>query len=375
MRTVPKNAEGMVTMRKVRWPVLLLAGTLLLSLWIGFSGSPGLVLIAESQAWDKSPSGKITPQGHASIRKGTRWLVRAIRRDGGVGSDLGLPPDLGCTAITGLALLSQGNTPRGGPQARELRLVLDYLLQTIEQLPPDTVPVENGTLIQRKIGRYAPLFLMTLFLSQVYGEVPGDEAAVREALIRMSRVICAHQQADGTWGTESWAPILGTVLGWESLRACASIGIPVSASTEKIGQAMLASLRNRSAEDAGGWMLSFYKETASLRVLYSLGYDDDPLFRECVERMLKLPIEEPRLILDAGGEEYLAFFLVTECMLKRKQTSWATWYPLLSERMVRVQNGDGSWSGHHCITSRTFCTAAALMMLQAPNQCLPISDL
>jgi len=28
-----------------------------------------------------------------------------------------------------------------------------------------------------------------------------------------------------------------------------------------------------------------------------------------------------------------------------------------------VQNADGSWSGHHCITGRTFCTAAALNVL------------
>jgi hypothetical protein len=39
-----------------------------------------------------------------------------------------------------------------------------------------------------------------------------------------------------------------------------------------------------------------------------------------------------------------------------------------------VQNGDGSWTGHHCITSRTFCTAAAVLVLSAPNRMLPISQ-
>ena len=36
---------------------------------------------------------------------------------------------------------------------------------------------------------------------------------------------------------------------------------------------------------------------------------------------------------------------------------------LTAENMERIQNADGSWSGHHCITGRTFCTAAALLVL------------
>ena len=38
------------------------------------------------------------------------------------------------------------------------------------------------------------------------------------------------------------------------------------------------------------------------------------------------------------------------------------------------QNQDGSWTGHHCITSRTFCTAAAILVLSSPNRFLPISQ-
>jgi len=28
-----------------------------------------------------------------------------------------------------------------------------------------------------------------------------------------------------------------------------------------------------------------------------------------------------------------------------------------------IQNQDGTWTGHHCITGRTFCTSAALLVL------------
>jgi len=61
-------------------------------------------------------------------------------------------------------------------------------------------------------------------------------------------------------------------------------------------------------------------------------------------------------------------------MLQKGGDDWAAWYPSLRDKIVGVQNSDGSWTGHHCITSRTFCTAAAILVLTAPNRYLPISQ-
>ena len=38
----------------------------------------------------------------------------------------------------------------------------------------------------------------------------------------------------------------------------------------------------------------------------------------------------------------------------------------------RMQNGDGSWSGAHYISGRTFCTAAALLTLMADRTPIPV---
>jgi len=38
------------------------------------------------------------------------------------------------------------------------------------------------------------------------------------------------------------------------------------------------------------------------------------------------------------------------------------------ERLRKLQNQDGTWAGHHCITSRTFCTAASVMTLTAERE-------
>lgn len=65
---------------------------------------------------------------------------------------------------------------------------------------------------------------------------------------------------------------------------------------------------------------------------------------------------------------------ITETMLQKGGNDWATWFPTIRDKIIAVQNADGSWTGHHCITSRTFCTAAAILVLTAPNRYLPISQ-
>ena len=105
-----------------------LAATILIATAVVLSGDCHRVLLsaraAEVSSTRAQPSlsgKKITPECKKSIADGTKWLVRAIRSDGGVGPDLKTPPELGCTAMVGLALLSQGNTPDAGPHSRRDR--------------------------------------------------------------------------------------------------------------------------------------------------------------------------------------------------------------------------------------------------------------
>src|SRR5688572_6289213 len=62
-----------------------------------------------------------TKQSERAVTKGVDWLMKTMHRDGGCGIDIGQPPDIGCTAMVGLALLSLGNTPVEGPRSREVR--------------------------------------------------------------------------------------------------------------------------------------------------------------------------------------------------------------------------------------------------------------
>ncbi|BBO33900.1 hypothetical protein [Lacipirellula parvula] len=316
----------------------------------------------------------IEPEGRKAIDKGMKFLLGAMRQDGKIGADVNYPPDLSCTAMLGLALLAEGNTPYGGPHSAELRRVLDAVLNMADALPSGARPHSRTTLVQHKIGLNADRFLAAVFLSEIIGETGEVDGEVHKTLERLVKDISDTQGADGTWGDESWAPVLGTVLGWESLRNSASCGLKVDASAELVGQALLKKLRAKNSSHEG-WMHDFYKNASAIRVLYSMGHRDDPLYKQSLERTIFAAQKDERPFKEAGGEEFLAFFLVSECLLQSPDGEGVTWYPLVSKGLIKTQNPDGSWTGHHCITNRTFCTAAALLTLQAPNYCLSISNL
>ena len=75
---------------------------------------------------------EFTPESEESIRRGTAWLMKTMHRDGGCGVDIGQPADIGCSAMVGLALLSQGNTPVEGPRSYAVRKLVSFMLRAVE---------------------------------------------------------------------------------------------------------------------------------------------------------------------------------------------------------------------------------------------------
>ena len=74
-----------------------------------------------------------------------------------------------------------------------------------------------------------------------------------------------------------------------------------------------------------------------------------------------------------GGEEFLSYMNISETVLAKGGDEWKTWDKSICENIHRVQNEDGSWSGHHCITGRTFCTSAALLTVMADRAPVPLA--
>jgi hypothetical protein len=69
-----------------------------------------------------------------------------------------------------------------------------------------------------------------------------------------------------------------------------------------------------------------------------------------------------------GGEELISYLMTGESiMVQGDAEEWKKWYSSMSRKIVAIQKQDGSWEGHHCITSPVFCTAAALLILSVQN--------
>jgi hypothetical protein len=74
-----------------------------------------------------------------------------------------------------------------------------------------------------------------------------------------------------------------------------------------------------------------------------------------------------------GGEEFLSYMNISETLVVKGGPEWEKWNKRMTENLNNIQNKDGSWSGYHCITGRTFCTAAALLVLMADRAPVPIA--
>lgn len=67
-----------------------------------------------------------------------------------------------------------------------------------------------------------------------------------------------------------------------------------------------------------------------------------------------------------GGEEFLSYLLMSEAfVLGGNPRVYQTWKTGLADRLGRLQNADGSWTGMHCITDPVYMTAAAVLSLSA----------
>jgi hypothetical protein len=75
-----------------------------------------------------------------------------------------------------------------------------------------------------------------------------------------------------------------------------------------------------------------------------------------------------------GGEEFLSYMNLSETLLAKGGNDWLGWDKGVTGNLHRVQNQDGSWSGQHCITGRTFCSATALLTLMADRAPIPVAD-
>ena len=355
-----------------------------------------------AQTQHTTPEPKIaaaSPRVSAAVAKGARWLASVQGADGGWGQDGGEESsarpgerlessgnDVANTAVAALALLQAGS--QYNPQVER---ALAFVLQQIEASPTDGLAITNrqGTQIQRKLGPCIDTFLSSMLMSQLDGRAstPALNARVRKALQKTVAKIEKHQQSDGSWNIAGgWAPVLGTSMASRSLFEAQNRGVAVDAAVLKRAEdytvialsappppAAPVAAGGVSAGRMGGAASAAPVEAAGV-ALYQSAQALEQLSRTTADRVQnakQISAIQGQLANAAfvggygsmGGEEFFSYLNISDSMKRIGGDAWSKWHADITQKILGLQNSDGTWAGHHCITGRVAMTSAAILNL------------
>ena len=320
----------------------------------------------------------VTPKARRTAETALTWLVRAQNGDGSWGDNPDAPGEVGNTAIACLALLSQGSTPTRGRYYQALRRGFDWLSRRTRGYTGGA-ELDRFTLLQRKLGNNADLYLVALLYTQSTELCPtrDESERLRAELTEMVRHIAALQKDNGEWET-SYEPMLTTIAAWQALKQAHAAGVVIDrASPDKV----VRYLREECLEKSTGvfrerkWSRAerFVTQAGGVRVLVGESMDDEPDVQRAVRVLSRMRFDQD-VGGATGGEEFLGAVYATQALSMLGGEVYDTWYTRITDALASSQNGDGSWLGHHCITGRVFCTACAIMTLLTPDRMLPLVE-
>jgi hypothetical protein len=322
----------------------------------------------------------ITPETQRAIDRGLHYLCNSQNRDGSYGERLQWHGNVAVTSLAGLAMMSGGHLPGRGVCGTNVQRALQYVL-TRES--PDIQGFLHQATGNRQVGMYDHGFA-TLFLAEVYGMVPDSslQEQLRKTIERAVRLIEASQSREGGWRYEpipNQADVSVTICQIMALRAARNAGFFVNHDVVKKCLKYVRSCQNAD----GGYSYysgqpgsAFARSAAGLVALYSAGvYDGKEIertLRYLAQFKPNLPLSR-REIPDIHwyyGQYYAAQAMWTAAA--RFPQYWNDWYPAIRDELLARVRGrsDGSWSDS--MTCNHYATAMALIILQIPNNYLPI---
>ena len=363
-----------------------------------------------------------------SVRRGLAWLAERQLQDGGWSQgddaqgvrhnerDSATKANVGDTAAALLALLRSGSTPSGGPHAETVRRGVEFLLAKIDASDPTSLSVTdvNNTRLQLKLGPNIDTFLASMVLTEVTGHMPDrkSEGRLAGALDKTLYKIQVNQGADGRWSGRGWAPALANAMAVKGLNRAAQMGFAVDPQVmarieNKVSDEVFAG-RTFAAGDAAGVALyagadklgtlqdsvntnsqkrgtleqtaaqgaTEKERDAARRELARIAQVEAA--RDTAQQAVIERLDDDRFVAgfgSNGGEEFLSYMNIGESLVVKGDEVWTKWDAKMTANMKRIQNGDGSWTGHHCITGRTFCTASALLVLMTDRTPVPAEAL
>lgn len=344
-------------------------------------GGAGVAAAALGHAQDAGPAADlVTGEAQAAVDRGLAFLARTQSATGAFTD--GGTPNAAITGLAALALMAGGHHPGRGAYGRTVSRAMDYLVaRAAANAPNGYLNAGDGGFGQGG-GMYQHGFA-ALFLAELYGMVPaaGRQLRLREALERAVRLIIDSQNKLGGWRYDprpSEADVSVTVAQLMALRAARNAGVFVPKSTVdgavnyikacQLPDGGFCYIRNETQLGSG-----FARSAAAVVGLFSAGvYDGEPIDRG-LKYLFKF-VPGPRGVRDFFTERYYyyAHYYAALAMWTAGGAYWAEWFPAVRDDLLTRfrQAGQGAW--HDTSHGPAYATAMACIILQLPNNYLPI---
>jgi prenyltransferase beta subunit len=314
---------------------------------------------------EKTASKMVTPAADEAIEKGLLWLADNQHDNGSFGS-AAYRDNVAVTALAAMAMLSGGSTPGRGPYGHEVDRCVDYLLACSQQ---------SGFISAPASASHGPMYghgFATLALAETYGMSKRPE--MREKLSKAVKLIVNTQNKDGGWRyypQRADADISVTICQMMALRAARNAGMVVPGET--IDRCIDYVKRSQNADGGFAYMLSggesmFPRSAAGVVTLYSAGVYEGPEIDKGIEYLMKFMPEKG--VTRRETYYYYGQYYAVQAMWQAGGDKWSRWYPAVRDQLIERQLEDGLWTSPQ--VCREYATAMACIVLQMPNNYLPI---
>lgn len=284
---------------------------------------------------------------------------------------------VGVTALAGMAFLSSGALVDQGPRRRYCVAVRKALEFIMEHADPTGFITAFGSRM------YSHAFA-TLFLAEAYGtSIYPDAARLRETLRRAVRLIVRAQNDRGGWRympQSRDSDMSVTVCQVVALRAARNAGVQVPKATidaavkyvrDSFDERFKAFRYQVHSEYHGPSRVSFALTACGVATLYGAGKYDAHEIRDGLDYLWnkRPPVAEvrPRTTFDY----YYGHYYAVQAAFQAGGAYWERWYEFIKDELSSLQAPDGSWED---LVGPNYATAMAVIILQLPNQYLPITE-
>jgi hypothetical protein len=334
--------------------------------------------------------GMITPAAQDAIDRGLAYLEAQQHQDGSYGTHQHRG-NVAITSLAGLAMMAGGHQPGRGRYGRVVTRALQFVLDQ-EQTTYQGIPCP-GFLYNRTAVLHGPMYghgFGTLFLAEAYGMVTNRELRdrLRGTLSRAVQLIINTQNGEGGWRYRPQrqdADISVTICQIMALRAARNAGFAVPRSVaDRCTQYVkdCQDVRN----DGGfrymrqGGPTGFARTAAGVVALYSAGVYKGQAVDKGLDYLMQYC--KPgggnnqgfwRHDRDIQLHYYYGHYYAAQAMWTAGGRYWREWYPAVRDELIRHPDRnplDGSWFDRRICPH--YCTAMACIILQIPNNYLPI---